>query len=327
MQAKSRSMFSLGGGGPARGGAPSATMRVPDPEGSTEQYAGSARQAPPEPEPAPIEPANAWMDYESLVLQGPEHPRRGRLTTPPDHTTAHRVTAYDRIKAISVPHDPLQTRGQFDHRYHADAPCDVPADGTLHRASVVSGRASFRIVHKTVPRLAPEVYRTIEFSNPLDAPLLSGPVDVWEDGSLLARAELERVDRGGKVRIGMGVEERVRVARNAWMEEEAAGVLRGGGTSLIHTVSMELSSALPGAVEVEVYDRIPVTDNKNILIKLEKTNPEPTTYKQDDRNNPIRGGLLWRVHLEPGRRTTIHYGYRVQIPARTELIGGNRRED
>ena len=53
-----------------------------------------------------------------------------------------------------------------------------------------------------------------------------GPVDVYVEGTLLARANIGHVDKGGVVHVGLGVEDRVRIARNVRMEEEAAGYAR-----------------------------------------------------------------------------------------------------
>jgi hypothetical protein len=127
------------------------------------------------------------------------------------------------------------------------------------------------------------------------------------------------------VSVGMGVEDRIRVARNARVEEESTGML-GGSIAVIHHVSIELTSSLGRPVVVEVVDRLPVSDDKNIEIKRGTARPEPEPYKQSDRGQPIRGGLLWKVPLAAGGKANVEYQYRVVFSAKHEIIGGNRRE-
>ena len=132
---------------------------------------------------------------------------------------------------------------------------------------------------RAVPREAPDVYREMELTNPFQAPLLAGPVDVHANGSLLATAHIDCVDRGGKVRIGLGVEDRIRVARNVRVEEETIGLL-GGTIAVRHHVQVELRSSLGFPATVEVVDRIPDTDDKQVELKLLGSKPPAERYTQ-----------------------------------------------
>ena len=54
--------------------------------------------------------------------------------------------------------------------------------------------------------------------------------------------------------------------------------------------------------------------------------PEGEPYKQADRGQPVRGGWLWRVNLQQGGKASVEFQYRVVLSAKSEIIGGNRRE-
>jgi hypothetical protein len=154
---------------------------------------------------------------------------------------------------------------------------------------------------------------------------LAGPVDVYLEGTLLATANIAAIDRGGGLNVGMGVEDRIRVARNVRSDEENVGLL-GGSTQMTHYVSIELASALGQQCVVEVFERLPVSDDKSVSVELLAARPEPKEYTQAERGSPIRGGLVWRLLLPAGGKAKIDYQYRVLFPARTEIVGGNRRD-
>jgi len=74
---------------------------------------------------------------------------------------------------------------------------------------------------------------------------------------------------------------------------------------------------------------VPVTDDKDVEIKLTYSRPEHTRYTQvasGERGDPLRRGLRFTVDVPAGDKARIELGYRVTLPARNEIVGGNRRE-
>ena len=121
------------------------------------------------------------------------------------------------------------------------------------------------------------------------------------------------------------MEERLRVARNARVEEGSAGLL-GGSTTVDHHVTIDVASSLGHPVAIEVIDRIPVTVDKDLEIKLVSFKPAATKLEASAHGEPVRGGLSWKISVSPGEKTRIELTYRVTLPAKNELVGGNRRE-
>jgi hypothetical protein len=297
-------------GGPAGGAA--GAMR--------EEYA-----APPEPE---IVPSDAWSDYDALVLANADDASsRGRLVRRPEQgarSMARQASAEIERAGSDRYQDPLETRGVFDHRYEAGASANVPADGRLHRVNVGARECPAEVTWLSVPAEAPEVYREATLTNPFETPLLGGPVDVYLDGSLLTTASIRRIDKGGTFRCGMGVDDRVKVARNVRASEESAGLL-GGSIAVTHDVSIELTCAMKEGIRVDVRERVPVTDDKNIEVKLLSAEPTPEPYDQSERGTSLRGGRRFVVQVRPGQKTSIELSYRLVLPAKLDIVGGNRR--
>jgi uncharacterized protein (TIGR02231 family) len=220
--------------------------------------------------------------------------------------------------------DAVQARGVFDCRYRAAGRGDVPGDGVPHRITLRRGSGAARTILRAVPRETAEVFRSVELENPLGVPLLAGPVEVWAGGSLLATATLARTDRGARITVGMGVEERVRVTRRTRVEEDKAGLL-GGSVAVLHTVTTEIGSSLGVPVTLELLDRVPVTDDKALEVKRVRASPEPVPWKPKD-GAPLRGGLCWTLTLQPGTKQVVEMQYRLVFPAKQEITGGNRRD-
>jgi len=278
-----------------------------------------------------LQPTDAWLDFDTLVLAGmDDREKRGQLVRDPASSADAASDQTHTIERIPMPRyasDPrYMGNGERQVRYRAEAPVDIASDGASHRILVRSavGEAALSLV--ALPRESAEVYREAAQRNPFeDAILLPGPADVFLDGGLLTTSALELTGDGGALRLGLGVEERIRVVRNVRAQEESAGFL-GGKIAVMHDVSIELSSALGYPAKIKVYDRLPVTEDKDVEIELVSARPRSDKYDQAERGTPIRGGLVWEIELAAAGRARIEFSYRIVLPAKSELEGGNRRE-
>jgi hypothetical protein len=292
----------------SRGGGPGAPMPAP-----------ARRPAPP---PPPVAPADGWLNFDSLALLDPRRGGRGELERTP---SAAGSQPFGELAAPPRVSDLLRTRGTFDHRWNGEALCDVASDGVARRAAITDRATPCKQRLRCVPVETTEVYREVEINNPFAAPLLAGPIDVFVDGALLRTSPLETVDRGGILRVGLGEEERVTVVRKVRARESSKGLL-GGTTHVVHDVEIELASALGDAIDVDVVDRLPVSDDKEVTISKLGSDPVASSYDGTNRGQPVRGGLSWTVNLPPGGAAGLSFSYAVDLDAKLELVGGNRRD-
>lgn len=275
------------------------------------------------------EPDDAWLDFDALKVPGGDEARRGKLTRlPDDQARSEAIRAKQRIESMTSPartKDPYVYRGLFDYCYEAVGRGDIPSNGRPHRVHVQAGEGPAKPRFRTAPRESTDVFREALIENPMGAPLCAGPMDVFLDGALVTTIESAAVDRGGVFVVGLGVEDRIRIARNARIEESSAGLL-GGSTHVDHQVTVDITSSLGMLVNIEILERIPITDDKDISIKVFSAEPEPEVYDQSDLGSPIRGGRRFRVDVAAGGKAKVAYGYRIKLPAKSEIVGGNRRE-
>ncbi|MCF6228748.1 MAG: DUF4139 domain-containing protein [Planctomycetes bacterium] len=280
---------------------------------------GSSFESPKEPEASTNE---EWLDFDQLLLGGAgDGSHRGRLSRLP-------TGAGGDGGGLNTPDntsDPMYSRGMFDHRFTADGVVDIPANGQVHRIQLRTQNAPSEMNFRCAPRVDERVFREVALTNPFEAPLLPGPVDVFIDGTLVMSSKIDGVDRGGNVNFGIGEEQRLRVARNTKVHEESKGLL-GGKSEIDHTVSIDIASSLGVDVVVEVIGRIPVSGDDKIDVSLLRSKPDAEKYDQRDRDQYVEGGLRWKLPVPAGGKSSIEYEYRIVLPAGYELNGGNRRE-
>jgi hypothetical protein len=178
--------------------------------------------------------------------------------------------------------------------------------------------------HVTVPRESQDVFRVLEITSPLDAALLRGPIDVYRGGTYMMTARVPATPARGRVRIGLGVEQGIKVARNTSFAEKSTGIL-GGGLSLHHEIEVDLVNATDRPAEIEVRERLPIAreDDNEIEVLVDAVEPAWNKWTQE---NTLRGGYRWTVSLDPGDKRKLSARYVVKIASKHELVGGNRRE-
>jgi Domain of unknown function (DUF4139)/N-terminal domain of unknown function (DUF4140) len=343
-----------GGGGGGRGeemAKPMKTMMYGATADAGDQLGAASSFS--EPEPA----LTAELDYVGLVMAGIGHPRRGTLVAMSlveryrapdsregadsrDALEVHAVRRLlDQAKNAATRIDLLQVPAghsadwshDFDYALDAEGRLDVPSDGEWHSIPLLTREAAARIAHVVVPREAPDVFRTAIGVNPFDAPILPGPVDVYDGDRFLVTAAAPMAAPGGELVLPLGVDSAIKVARNAEFREEITGMLRGG-LRLLHELRVEVQNTSGAAIELEVRERIPVPrqrDSDDIAVEIGAVQPawQPWTPPPSSAHQAhVRGGYRWKLTVAPRTTTKLSAAYEVRIAGKHELVGGNRRE-
>lgn len=343
---------------PAQAPMAKSAMSMPAPGAARMRSGAAGGGAPPEnrPRPAPQRPADddlvvvddGLLRYADLAMSGWDAPagQRGKLRATSwreqlagldegqKGTIARALGAAmaraQQASQVALPGGTTlveSSSGAFDHRYDADGLVDVPSDGQLHNVALRAMRAPTRTTLVVVPREGDQAVRVATLTNPLEAPLLAGPAEVYLEDEFLVTAPLRTVPAGGELTVGLGVEPALKVARNTFFDEESAGLL-GGSLLLKHRVEIKLASRLATKVDVEVRERVPLaaTDEKGVELQDEQATPPWERHGLQSDGTEAKGGRRWRLTLEPGGERTLTARWTAKIDGKAELVGGNRRD-
>jgi uncharacterized protein (TIGR02231 family) len=288
------------------------------------------------------EPALNLLDYGNLVMPAPGA-GRGRLQGAPDTTVAFfaqlsvqvdvmvGLLATSESRALDLDELTLPARavapsgGSFDYRYDCAARVDVPSTGKWSTVTVAQADVGLKAEYACVPSVEPKVYRTVRIQNRSTHALLRGPVDVTLGDEFLLTADLPLIPPGSNdARLGLGVEESIKVARKTHFKETTGGLL-GGSTVLPHDVEIELNNRLAQPAHIEVRERVPFSLEETV--KVEETRIDPPWEKDEGLRDgaAVRGARAWRVNVGAGEKKTLTAQFTVRIPSDKMLVGGNRR--
>ena len=221
-------------------------------------------------------------------------------------------------------HAPTAEDG-FDYAYVADHPIDLPSDGSFHSLSITEGDEEAAGKFVVVPRETSDVFRFVELGNPLIGPILKGPADVYVGDRYLLTRSMKVTPKGGRLKLGLGVEEGIKVARNTRFEERSAGLM-GRALELVHDIDVDVVSHLSKPATVEVRERIPTRQKDDDDIEVREEDVSPPWKKWEPEGRLLAGGRCWVLQVEPGQERKLRATYVIRISGKKELVGGNRRE-
>jgi len=288
------------------------------------------------------------LRYAYLRLAGADEPQRGTLqpldvlghlqqlvdTHQPDNVNAlQRAVAALQESAKALRHAPLPPgtvaleECHFHHVYDAPGSHHVASNGTYHGVGICTDEGPATLEHRTVPRASQDVFRYCVL-RPTPTPYPSGPMHVYQDGSYRVTTKLPTQNHAQVIELNLGMDPDVRVLeRVVHVNQEEKGLV--SQTSRVeHRVRVQLLSTAGAPVRVLVYDRLPTTreDEKDIQVTVLDSTPEMTRRDHWLDGAPLKGGLVWTLTLEPNVKKDVSLHYAITLPAKTELMGGNRRE-
>lgn len=215
----------------------------------------------------------------------------------------------------------------FDFAYDADGLVEIVGDGGFHSVALGDRQSEARMRYIAVPREEPSVYRVAMLTNPVPAPLLPGPAELYVGGEYVLTTRLPTVAARGELKLGLGVEQAIKIARNTKFQEVRSGEKVVAMSELVHDVDVDVTNLLEREIEIEVRERVPVpAPGAEVVIEENDVAPSWDAYSQEERGQPIEGGRRWEVKIPGGKSTRLHARYVVKIYANNEIVGGNRRE-
>ncbi|CAN1210889.1 DUF4139 domain-containing protein [Tumidithrix helvetica PCC 7403] len=291
------------------------------------------------------------IDYAWMRLGSPDDPQqRGKLSMASQVTTYLEilrrlpVTLYFNVmktvqeanqlaiscRSLSLPAKSANVRQEahsFDYTYVGEGRVDIPSDGQFHSVALTSQTADVDVRYVVVPREDTNVFRIAQLRNPLQAPLLRGAADIYVDGEYVLLTQISTIPPKGKIELGLGVEQGIKVARNTTFEEVRSGETLVAFNELRHSIQIAIANRLDREIAIEVRDRIPVPQPEaKVDVQITQVSPPWQKYSQEERGRVLEGGYRWQVQIPANRDLNLEASYTVKTFIDSELVGGNRRE-
>ena len=217
------------------------------------------------------------------------------------------IAEISRIEGVSVTYD-LPGRLTLPSR----------SDQQLVTIATITAKADFTLI--ATPLLTDYVYLQADLLNDSDTVLLPGQASMFRNGEFVGKSQLPQVTIGETFTAGFGIDSQVQVAHEL---EDKKTRIQGGNRIDTYHYRIALSNYKNAAVELQLLDRLPYTDDASIKIELEKTQPQLSKDAEYLRAARKKGILRWDMKLAPNTvdriATVVKYSFTMEYDRNMQI--------
>ncbi len=200
-----------------------------------------------------------------------------------------------------------------------DRTADVLSDNKVAKVNITKQNFPTVYRYSSVPKLSSHVYLKAKAKNKSDFTLLPGQTSIFLDGAFVANASIDLVPAGQEFWTYLGVDASVKVERKELgRREETSGIFGKKTVRTVYDNVFKIKNSKSTAIELVVWDQIPISDHEDIKVVLE----EPK-YEKDSENLKMSDGksLQWRFNLKPDEKKEVPFRFAIERPEGTLIQG------
>jgi len=201
---------------------------------------------------------------------------------------------------------PTSIAGGWDLRFPVVGKDTVRSGGGARKVPLVVRAWPVRVERKIFPALGADAFLVAEMRNPTAQALPPGPASLYVGSDPAGFATLGLMSPGEAVTMPLGLDRALRPIRNVKLVTTEKGVFSKDEINE-YEVSIELASSYKSALPVRIVDQIPVTDQKDVEIRLLHAEPAAALAKEN-------GALEWRLQVPASGKTRVSFTYSVKRP-------------
>lgn len=187
---------------------------------------------------------------------------------------------------------------------------DVPGDGTRRKIKVTEVPLDVEIVHVTAPRLDPSAFLVARGAWTAPWPLLPGEVAAFVGEAFVGTAPSPTPDREGKIALGFGRDDRVRVSTVTDLDQTSAPSFFGRVTAR-KRIRLVVDNGRSDAIVAEIVDRLPRSAEERWKV----------TYRGEVWTTEDQGVARFVRPLAAGASASVAFGYDVSWPKKDPPAG------
>lgn len=179
----------------------------------------------------------------------------------------------------------------------------IPSDSQKSRSQrIASIETKPEFVYVARPIVEPAVYIKAVTTNASSYQFLAGPATVFLGGDSVGKATIPDLSPGAEMTFWLGTDPRITAKRVLVKKNESERGMFGKSDVMQWDYRIDLASTNSQPVIIEVLDRMPVSRNEQIQIKLQQVSPALTTEVKYEKDEKPQGLLKWTVTI-PARKT------------------------
>jgi uncharacterized protein (TIGR02231 family) len=197
----------------------------------------------------------------------------------------------------------LQQRGTTT-QFKALSSTNVRADGRSVRVPIGGANLKAKKAIVAAPEQSLNAAQTLQMLNDSGHSLLPGNVALYQAGAFLGMTNLDFVADGEEFALFLSVADQLKLSRA--LDRKHSALVRKQRTQMQLAFVVSVENLSGKAMALNLADRVPVSEDKDIVISGVKISPE---VKPDS-----KGILRWPLTLQPKEKRKFEIQYQIEYP-------------
>jgi uncharacterized protein (TIGR02231 family) len=196
--------------------------------------------------------------------------------------------------------------------YEIRLPQTIPNDGIAHTVIMKDQTVNAIYRYHSVPKLDKGAFLIAKVAEWGTLNLLAGTANLFLENKYVGKTTINPASTSDTLLLSLGRDEKINVKREKTECKTEHNLLKTK-TNQTHTIEFTVLNTKNVAVEMELLDQIPITQNPDIEIEILESNNAEYTKEL--------GKLLWKVNLKPNESRKIRLRYVVRYPYGKTITG------
>ena len=204
----------------------------------------------------------------------------------------------------------VATEYQLARVFDIDLPYSIPANGKKVAVEIQTNELAANYRHASVPKYDPSAYLVAYLTDWEKLNLVPATANIYLEGSYVGQSYINPSVSTDSLQISLGKDKGVIVTREN-VKDYKSEKLIGTNKRLTIAYKITVRNTKKTAIELDLKDQLPVSNNKDIEIKAEDLDG-------GDINNET-GIINWKINLKPQATKTIVLKFEVKYPKDKQL--------
>lgn len=206
---------------------------------------------------------------------------------------------------MSIPVEVEQNRQPTGYEFDIKMPYTISSDNKPVVVEIGRYELAASYAYQCTPKIDKDAFLMARVTDWNRLNLLEGEANIYFEGTFIGKSVLDVSTAGDTLELSFGRDRQIAVQRIKEHEYTSRKLI---GTTQTQTVGWKISvrNNRPQAVELTLYDQLPVSANSSIIVTTEELS--------GGKVNGDTGIVAWPLTLQPGEQRELILRYKVKYP-------------
>ena len=183
------------------------------------------------------------------------------------------------------------------------------------RTRIATFQNNVSYINIAIPLLTEEVYIKGKIENTSNYQFLPGTASIFVGNDYVGQSQIDSVAPSASYQFYFGVDPSIRAKRIVLEKRTDNTGLFSGGRETIYNVRIDIDNGADHPIDLELWDRWPVSRSSDITISMSEVSPPLSTDVQYVNNQKKRGLLRWDIMIPAystgDKAKIVNYSYSI----------------